>query len=466
MPHSKPQQLRFHAIDGLTVRGDFEGGALSSDFGTLLLKETESHCGLIGRLAGAIRDTRHPAYIDHSMADLLTQRIQQVALGYEDANDSNTLRHDPMFKLGTGRRPLGDGHELAHASTFTRLGQALSRRDLYRMAEAFVEHFMASYARPPKAIVLDLDHTDHLVHGQQELALFNGHYGDHCYLPLLIFEGLSGRLITAALRPGKAPTGGENAAIVGRVMARLRQHWPDTHIIVRGDMGFAQPELMRAVQADPHADFVFGLGAGHPTTLRPQADAALRQARQTLATRSAYARAHDQWAPARVCLYDEVDYRARTWAGIDCRVCYKAEVNRFGDNPRFVVTSITHACPETVYCQLYSARGADENYIKQLKNDLAADRMSEQGFVANHLRLFYACAAYELMHALRRNTLANTPLAQAQPATLRQKLFKLAVRVVQYKDRIKLHLPSACPAAAWLQRATDILYYTPRLDSG
>lgn len=230
-------------------------------------------------------------------------------------------------------------------------------------------------------------------------------------------------------------------------------------------MGFAQPELMRAVQADPCADFIFGLGAGHPTALRPKADALLHEARQTLAVRRTYARANGLPIPQRVCRYGEVAYRAGSWTGIDCRVCYKAEVNYWGDNPRFVVTSITNACPKTVYCQLYSARGADENYIKQLKNDLAADRMSEQGFVANHLRLFYACAAYELMHTLRRNTLANTPLAQAQPATLRQKLFKLAVRVVQYKDRIRLHLPSACPAADWLKHATDILYLTPRLDT-
>lgn len=147
-------------------------------------------------------------------------------------------------------------------------------------------------------------------------------------------------------------------------------------------------------------------------------------------------------------------------------MCFKAEVNHWGDNPRFVVTSITDACPESVYRDLYSARGQDENYIKQLKSDLVCDRMSEHGFVANHLRLFYACAAYELIHALRRNTLHNTPLANAQPATLRQKLFKLAVRVVQYKDRVKLHLPSACPVAHILTRVTEILYRTPRLDPG
>jgi hypothetical protein len=285
-------------------------------------------------------------------------------------------------------------------------------------------------------------------------------------LPLLIFEGLSGRLISAVLRPGKTPTGRENAAIVQRIMAGLRAHWPTTHIIVRGDMGFAQPELMRLVQADSHADFLFGLGAGHPTALRPQAEPALIAAEQALATRSAYARAHDQSLPPRVCLYGEADDRARSWQNIDCRVCYKAEVNHDGHNPRFVVTSLTEPCPETIYRDLYCARGQDENYIKQLKNDRVADRMSARGFLGNQLRLFYAGAAYELIRILRTNTLQHTPLAKAQPATLRLKLFKLAVRGVQYKDRIKLHLPTACPVAGVLTHVTEILYRTPQLKPG
>src|SRR5699024_4235561 len=299
-----------------------------------------------------------------------------------------------------------------------RLSQSLSRSDIHRMSQAFLEHFVASYAAPPEVIVLDLDHTDHLVYGQQEFALFNAHYGDDCYLPLLIFEGLSGRLISAILRPGKSPTGRENAAILKRVFTGLRQHWPDTPIVVRGDMGFAQPELMRVVQADTCADFVFGLGAGHPTALRPQAQSLLDEARQALVEGQALASANSQPEPERVRLYGEADYRAHSWTGIDCRVCYKAEVTRLGDNPRFVVTSITNACPETVYRDLYCARGQDENYIKQLKNDLVCDRMAEQGFVGNHLRLFYACAAYELIHALRMNTLKGTSLERAQPATL------------------------------------------------
>src|SRR5699024_1937000 len=157
MAYSKPEQLRYHTLDSLSVRADFNGGALSSDFGTLLLRETEGHCGLLNRLAGAIKDKRHASYIDHSIKDLLTQHVMQVACGYEDANDGNTLRHDPMFKLGAGRQPLDESQALAHASTFTRLEQSVSQTDIYRLSTALIEHFVAGYAKAPPVIVLDLD---------------------------------------------------------------------------------------------------------------------------------------------------------------------------------------------------------------------------------------------------------------------------------------------------------------------
>ena len=461
MSNNTGEQLCFHVVEGLTVRAEFTGGALSSDFGAVLLRETELHSGLIARLSRAIKDRRHPSYVSHSVHDLLAQRVFQVALGYEDANDSNTLRHDPMFKLAAGRSPLSEDAALAHASTFTRLGQSMCRADLYRLARAFVEHFIQSYATAPKLIVLDLDHTDSAVYGQQELGLFHAHYGEHCYLPLLIFEGLSGKLVTALLRPGKSPSGRENAAILRRVLRLLRAHWPDTHIVVRGDQHFAQPEMMRLVQADAQADFIFGLGAGNPRTLRPLASPWLEKASRTLALKRANAERVGASVPERLRLYAEVAYRAGTWSDIACRVILKAEVSALGENPRFIVTSIQSATPELLYQDLYCPRGQDENYIKQLKNDLCADRTSDHGFLANHLRLFYACAAYVLTHELRCNTLQGTALAQAQPATLRAKLFKLAVRVVQYKDRIKLHLPSACAVKPLLVRITQILYHTP-----
>ena len=188
MPKFTQEQLRFHPSNGKTVRADFNGGELSSDFGALLLRETILHSGLIEKLSSAIHDRRHQSYVDHSLQDLLVQRVIQMACGYEDANDSNQLRKDPMFKLATGRNPLESDNHLASAPTFTRLGKSMTRTDIYRMAEAFVHHFISSYERPPMAIIIDLDHTPAITHGGQQMNLFNAKYQDYCYLPLMILR--------------------------------------------------------------------------------------------------------------------------------------------------------------------------------------------------------------------------------------------------------------------------------------
>ena len=456
MSHSTPTQLRFPAMAGFTVRADFNGGALSSDFGALLLQGVDRQTGLMDRLASAIQDKRHPSYIDHSLGDLLRQRIFQSACGYADGNDANSLRHDPSFKLALGRAPLDADTALASAPTFSRLENSLTRKDIYRLAQAFVDAFIDSYATAPPVMVLDMDHSEDRTHGQQELAFYNHHYGSHCYLPLFLFEGLSGKLITAVLRPGKRPTGRENAAIIGRVVRRLRQAWPDTHIVLRGDGHFANPELMALCEGDDRLDFIFGL-AGNKA-LSPRAEPLLKKARSLHQSNGENARRTGGAPPTATRLYEDIDgYQARSWPQA-YRVVLKAEVMGLGDNPRFVVTSLTEPTAEALYRDLYCARGQDENYIKAVKNDLASDRTSDHGFIANHLRLVYACAAYGLIHSLREHTLCDTELAKAQPVTLILKLFKLAVRVVQYKDRIKLHLPSSCPMKGLLHRVTELMY--------
>ena len=236
-----------------------------------------------------------------------------MACGYEDANDSNRLRKDSMFKLATGRSPLDNDSHPASAPTFTRLGKSMTRQDIYRIAEAFVHHFIRSYELPPMAVIIDLDHTPAITHGSQQLNLFNAKHQDYCYLPLMIFEGLSGKLMTAILRPGKTPTGKENAAILKRIIELIRKRWPKTHLPVRGDSHFAQPELMQVVQ--------------------------------------------------------------------------------------------------------------DENVIKHLKSDLSGDRLSDQGFPANHLRMFYACAAYVLHYELRTKALKGTELEKVTKLTLDSAVF-------------------------------------------
>lgn len=459
MSDSIPSQLRFPAIAGFSVRADFDGGAMSSDFGALLLRGADQQIGLISRLVSAIYDKRHPSYIEHSMTDLLSQRIFQTACGYFDGNDANSLRCDPMFKLAIGRAPLSEGSDLASGPTFSRLENSLSRKDIYRLAKGFVEAFIASYATAPSLIVLDMDHSEDATHGQQELAFYNHHYGSYCYLPLFIFEGISGKLVTAVLRPGKRPTGKENAAIMKRVLRLIRRAFPDTHIVLRGDGHFSNPELMALADADPLLDFIFGL-AGNKV-LSPKGKPLLDQARALHQARCANARRCGEAEPFATRLYEDVEYQARSWPEA-YRVVLKAEVMALGDNPRFVVTSLVDPTPELLYRDLYCARGQDENFIKAVKNDLASDRTSDHGFLANHLRLFYSCAAYVLIHGLRDNTLAHTELAKAQPMSIILKLFKLAVRVIQYKDRIKLSLPSSCPVKGLLARMAEILYLVPR----
>ena len=458
MRHSSPKQLCFPPVAGQTVRADFEGGALSSDFGPLLLRGIDRQIGLTERLAAAIHDHRHPSYIDHSLRDLLAQRIYQIASGYADGNDANSLRHDPLFKLGVERRPLDPEQDLASAPTFSRLEHQVDRKDLYRLTTALVDHFIASYPEPPAAIVLDLDHSDDPTHGQQEFAFYNHYYKNHCYLPLFIFEGTSHALVTAYLRPGTRPTGAENAMILVRLLSSLRRHWPHTHILVRGDSHFATPEIIEVIAHRRWTDFVFGL-AGNAVLLR-HAASVMQEARRLYQQRVALARAYGQAPPASSRLYDEFAYAATSWSQ-PWRVVLKAEVMSAGDNPRFVVTSLDAPRPQMLYADLYCARGNCENDIKAVKCDLHSDRTSATTFLANAMRLLLACAAYALHHALRTHTLQHTGLANAQPATVILTLFKVATQIKQYKDRILLHLPSSCPVKALLHRVTALLSAVP-----
>ncbi len=448
--NSTPEQLRFASIPGHTIRADFNGGGLSSDLGPLLLKGVDRQIGLTQRLTAALCDARHPGYITHSYRDLLTQRIYQIGCGYEDGNDANCLRNDPMFRLGVGRLPFDAAGALASASTISRFEHAVSSKDIYRVSLALVEQFIDSYACPPKTLVLDLDHAEDAAYGQQPLAFYNHHYRSTCYLPLVIFDGLSGALVAAVLRPGKRPTGAENAMIMKRVIQRIRQRFPTTHILVRGDGHFSNPEMMRMIDAMPNVDFIFGL----PGNVRLQALA--EPAKQ---------RACQLWAdvqsgevvPDAVRLFDEFPYAAGSWPKA-WRVLLKAEVMALGENPRFVVTSLVGLDADCLYEDLYCARGQSENFIKHLKTDLASDRTSCTTFLANCMRLLQHAAAYVLHQQLRTQGLQHTALSQAQPSSVIAKLFKIAVQVKQGRDRIILHLPSACPVKHLLRTLTERLF--------
>ena len=448
--NSTSEQLRFPSIPGHTIRADFDGGGLSSDLGPLLLRGVDRQIGLTKRLTNALVETRHASYVTHSHADLLAQRIYQIGCGYEDGNDSNSLRHDPMFKLGTGRLPFDADAALASAATMSRFEHATSSKDIYRICKALVEQFIAGFASPPSSLILDLDHSEDAAHGQQPLAFYNHHYRSTCYLPLMIFDGQSGALVAAVLRPGKSPTGAENAMIMRRVLTLIRRHFPNTHILVRGDGHFGRPELMQMIAAMPNIDFIFGL----PGNVKLQA----------LAEKTKQ-RACDLWAslqtqdvvPEAVRLYDEFLYAAGSWQK-SWRVLLKAEVMALGENPRFVVTSLGGLDAGMLYEDVYCARGQSENFIKHLKTDLASDRTSCTSFLANFMRLLLHAAAYILHQQLRTQALRHTALSQAQPSTVINKLFKIAVQVRQTKQRIVLHLPSACAVKSLLHTVSERLF--------
>jgi hypothetical protein len=330
--NSTPEQLRFASIPAHSVRADFTGGGLSSDLGPILLRGIDLQIGLTARIAAALPDRRHQSYVNHSYHDILTQRIYQIGCGYEDGNDSNSLRHDPMFKLGAARLPFDDGAALASRATISRFEHAARRQDIYRVSEALVEQFIAGFASPPKSLILDLDHAEDACYGQQPLAFYNHHYGSTCYLPLMLFDGQSGALIAAVLRPGKRPFGEENAMIMRRVLKLIRRHFPDTHILVRGDGHFSGPELMGLIDSMPNTDFIFGFSSNvklnamaEPTKLRACDLWVAAQTRDVV--------------PNSVRLFDEFTYKARSWPRA-WRVLMKAEVMALGENTRFIVTSL------------------------------------------------------------------------------------------------------------------------------
>ena len=253
-----PTTLRVSQVEDKPVFVDFEGGALSSDAGILLLRETENQVNIIGAIAEVIKDDRDSRYIKHTYQELLMQRVSQIASGNEDANDCDSLRDDPIFKMVADRLPE-TGNALGSQPTMSRFENTISRSTLYRIAKVFVDNFVKSYETQPDIVVLDFDDTDDKVHGHQQLALFNDYYGDYCYLPLHVYEGLSGKLITTILKPGKRSNGKQMLAIVKRIITQLRARWADTIIVFRGDGHFSYPEVMQWIDSQENVMYVLGL---------------------------------------------------------------------------------------------------------------------------------------------------------------------------------------------------------------
>ena len=424
-------------VSGKEVTLSFTGNDISSDGGLLLLRECEERLGIIDAIGKCISDDRHQSYVKHSYKELITQRVMQIAAGYEDADDCDSLRRDDILKICSGVLPSGGA--LSSQPTMSRFEQQPSHSDLYRMAEVFVNNFIGSYAEQPAVIVLDCDDTNSDTYGCQQLSLYNDYYGEYCYMPLHIYEGLSGKLITTILKPGRRSKNLNVFAILSRLVKRLRSQWPDTLIIVRGDGHFCSHQLMDWCKGQNEVHFVTGLTGN--SALNKLAEVTIKAAQKQ------YKRTE---RPLR--LYHSFEYKAGPWQNSQ-RVIVKVEVSEKGSNIRYIVTDLRQARTRNLYEEVYCARGAMELRIKEHKTYLRSDRMSCSKFTANQFRLFLHSAAYVLLHNLQTQTLHGTQYAKATFKTIREKIIKVAAYVKEIKTRIKIELPASCPQISELTRS-------------
>jgi len=439
MPQSATSVVSFPQIGPVPLQVDFLGGRLTSDGGLPWLAEADAALEVTSRLAGAARDWRRRRG-RHGMGALLQQRIYQIACGYADQNDADTLRFDPLLKQVCGQLPVS-GSELASQPTFSRLENAFGPRDCYRLAQALGQVYLQERERDglPQRVVLDLDGTDDPTHGEQEGRAFHGYYDQYMYHPLLVFDGETGQLITAVLRPGTVHASHGVVSLLKRIVRTLRERWPEVAIEVRADSGFAVPALYDWCE-DEGVDYTIGL-AGNArllaavVSLQTEAEAQSRQR-----------------GGGKVRLIDETTYQAGSWAH-PRRVVMKAEVLAKGTNTRFVVT--TRDDDASACYDWYVGRGQTENWIKDLKLGCQADRLSCHRFWANQVRLLLHAAAYWLLDTVRR-WLQQAAIAPMTLETVRLRLLKIGGWVRERAHHAQLRLASSHPSEDWW-RALDRL---------
>ncbi len=422
----------FPAISRKKVTAAFDGGRITSDGGVLLLAAAERRIGLADRLAWLIADPRNPLFVTHSVADILRARMLAIACGYEDADDLDHLRTDPGFKLACGRLP-DSGRDLCSQPTVSRWENAPTLREVVRLSYAMVDIYCASYARPPTAVTLDIDDTVDVVHGHQQLSLFNAHHDERCFMPIHVYDIATSRPVAILLRPGKTPSGHEVRCHVRRLVRRIRSHWPTTRLTIRGDGHYGRPEVMAWCEANA-VDYIFGLPG----------NAVLSRLLDEAADDVRVQRAETQVPMLRQ--YAERRYAAKSW-GCKRRVAARIEATSLGLDIRCVVTNLRTGRAEWLYDALYCARGQAENLIKLHKRQLASDRTSCRSALANQVRLVLHTAAYWLMLTVRDATPSPQSLATAEFATLRILLIKIAGRVTETAARVRIAFAAACPEA-------------------
>ena len=436
--------LGLSPVAGKSVVAKFDGGLLSSDGGSVVLREVEQRLRVADRLAACLEDPRAPEQITHTLADIIRFRLLMIAAGYEDGNDALSLRHDPLFKMALDLAP--SDRALCSQSTISRLENLPDTRALLRIGRALVDLYCASFRQVPRRIVLDIDDTFDAVHGGQQLRLFNAHYDEYGFQPIVVFDE-DGRFITAMLRPAKRPKGTEIRAFLRRLLRAIRANWPKTEMLLRADSHYCTPEVIDWCRAKG-VDFIFALAPTAPLRWHIEALEASTLARYAAAPQAGKLRRYAQF-------YDA----AASWSRVE-RIIARVEAGAEGTDTRFIVTSLSGRKARVLYEEVYCRRGAAENHIKAWKRHLAADRTSCSKASANQFRLFLHAGAYWLMWSLRALTPRRSAWRVAQFDSLRLRLIKLAVRVVEMKMQIRLHLPSASPVQDILR---VVLARVPRL---
>jgi hypothetical protein len=432
MQKSSPQNITFTSAKRLVIEADFNGGAVSSDGGLLLVREADRRLGLTGSIARRLKDGRQQGKVRHTVATMLRQRVMGLCAGWEDLNDADQLRTDPVHQLAAGNDPL------ASTPTVCRFENGQSRQTAWAINRELVEQFIASRRTAPPYLILDFDATDTPVHGQQEGRFFHGYYDCHCFLPLYVFCG--DQLLVAYLRRSNIDPARHAAAILKLLVTRLRQVWPRTRIVFRGDSGFCRDLLLS--WCDRHGvKYIVGiarnerlLAAG--AKLRRQAEKEFKRTGQ------------------KQRLFGAFDYAALTWRQWRW-VIAKAEHTEKGSNPRFVITNIV-GDPQRLYDRRYCARGEMENRVKE-QLMLFADRVSAHRWWANQWRLLLAAVAYTLLESIRRLALPGTELAEATVDTIRLKLVKIGAVVVRKLSLVRLHLSSHHPMQDLFRHVVRVL---------
>jgi len=416
------RRVQFPGVNLLRVEADFSGGEVTSEGGSLLLRQADKKINLLRRVASVLPESRQGWKVDHSLVGLLRQRVYGIGLGYEDLNDHDTLRNDKAFQTSVNRAEV-----LASPSTLCRFENRMDRATAVRIHRLMLDVFLESFKNPPKELVLDIDATDDPVHGQQEGRFFHGFYDEYCFLPLYVFCGE--QLLVSYLRPSNLDPAKHAWAIVSLLVKAIRAKFSNVKIILRADSGFCRWKMLRWCERE-NVHYCIGIARNSRLEkyARPTMKIAARNFKKT---------------GAKQRLFSEIRYAADTWDK-ERRIIIRAEHSALGENPRFVVTNL-QGDPHKIYDDLYCARGEMENRIKEQQLGLFADRTSCHDWWANQFRLLLSSLAYLLVEAIRRLALKGTELARAQVSTIRLKLLKIGAVILRNSRRIKFMLSSAYP---------------------